>query len=296
MIEVDNFKRSAFTQTLDLLQRYRLHVACIVIVLCFALANDTYAARKVAQRHKDLINGPRQAVDYSARLKKKLFEQKFQSDLTKRFLVDPKKSVAAQKSMLDVLNFQNDVCNQNTSFITSLPFADTGTTVGFTDNYDLTGDPTNCASPTCEATSGTFNDRGYTYAGTGTGPDVAYKIAFLQTTSLRITLDPSDAAPNADDLALMVYGPVCSNNPADAVVIADNSGDGNPPDVADNSEVITFTVMPAGIYNIVIDAYTYAGDPATAGPYTLNVACVPNLACKNPGYLIPPRREDESPN
>jgi len=227
-------------------------------------------------------------VDYSAAARRMIASQVYHSDLKKRFLIDPK--ATKQKNMMDVLAFQADVCNQNTSFITALPFTDSGTTVGMTDDYDLSGDPANCPSPTCEATSGVFPDRGYTYTGSGTGPDVAYKIAFIQPTSLQITVDPSDAPPNADDLNVIVYAANCSNSPSDAIVMADNSGDGNPPDVADNSETGTFTQMPAGIYNIVIDGYTFAGDPLTAGPYTINVSCITGMACSTPGYLVPPRR------
>jgi hypothetical protein len=213
-------------------------------------------------------------------------EKTYRSDLKERFLIDPKAS--KQPTLISAMNFQADTCNQITSFISSLPFTDSGTTTNQTDNYDLTGDPTACPSPTCEATSGGFSDRGYTYSGTGTGPDVAYSIAFIQPTSLKITLDPTDPSVNgtgADDLALMFYGVTCSSNPADAIVIADNSADGNPPDLADNSESITINNIPPGAYNIVVDGYTYAGSATpTSGPYTLTVQCVTGLPCATPGY------------
>ncbi len=288
MMEFDAPNESRSASLLRNIRRFRLLMACVVIVLCFALGNDVYAAKKVAERHKDLLNGARHGRDYLAAARRTMTSQVYHSDLKKRFLIDPK--ATKQKNMMELLAFQADVCNQSSSFITSLPFTDSGTTVGATDDYNLSGDPTNCPSPTCEATSGIFADRGYTYAGSGSGPDVAYKIAFIQPTSLQITVDPTDAAPNADDLAVIVYASNCSNSPSDAIVMADNSGDGNPPDVADNSETVTFTQMPAGIYNIVIDGYTYAGDPPSAGPYTINVSCVTGMACATPGYKLSPRR------
>jgi len=287
-MEFDGPNESRSAVLLHNLKRFRLLMACVVIVLCFALGNDVYAAKKVAERHKDLLNGARHGRDYSAAARRMIASQVYHSDLKKRFLIDPKST--KQKNMMEALAFQADVCNQNTSFITALPFTDSGTTVGATDDYDLSGDPTNCPSPTCEATSGSFQDRGYTYAGSGTGPDVAYKIAFIQPTSLQITVDPSDAPPNADDLNVTVYASNCSNSPSDAIVMADNSGDGNPPDLADNSETVTFTLLPAGIYNIVIDGYTASGDPLTAGPYTINVSCVASMLCSTPGYRSSPRR------
>jgi len=289
MMELGILDKSRLAELCNELRHLRLVIACVVIVLCFALGNDVYAAKKVSQRHKDLLNGPRHVIDYSAAARRKVAEQTYHSDLKKRFLIDPK--TAKQPSLMNVLAFQADTCNQNTSFITALPFTDSGTSVGATDDYDLSGDPTNCPSPTCEATSGVFADRGYTYAGSGTGPDVAYKIAFIQPTSLQITVDPTDAAPNADDLSIMVYAAACSNSPSDAIVMADNAGSGNPPDLADNSETVRFTLMPAGIYNIVIDTYTYPGDPVSVGgPYTINVSCITGMPCAAPGYLLPARR------
>lgn len=283
---------SSLKEILAVLHRYRLSLACLVVVMCFVLGNDVYAAKKVADRHKDLL-GPRRVIDYSALVRRKVAEKTYRSDLTKRFLIDPK--AAKQQTLMSAMSFQADTCNQNTSFITTLPYTDSGTTTGATDNYDLSGDPTGCPSPTCEATSGSFNDRGYTYAGTGTGPDVAYSIAFLQPTSLKVTVDPTDVYttghPDADDLAIVFYAAACSNDPADAIVVADNAADGNPPDLPDNSETLTFTNLPAGAYNIVVDGYTYAGAATpTSGPYTISVSCVPSLPCSTPAYRRRPRR------
>jgi hypothetical protein len=277
---------SSLKNFVAVLHRYRLFVACLVVVMCFALAGDVYAAKKVADRHKDLL-GPRRVIDYSEAVRRQQVNEIYRTKIGKAYLVDPK--AAKQPTIMASLMSGSDTCGQLTTAIKTIPFNDGTpsapvTTVGQADNYDISGDPTACPAPTCEATSGPFSDRGYTYAGTGTGPDVAYRIRFKQPANLQIVLDPTDPPGTADDLALIFYGQTCSNNPADAIVVADNSADGNPPDLADNSETITITNLPLGIYNIVVDAYTYAGAAAaTAGPYTLSVTCAPGFpTCTQP--------------
>ncbi|MBK7393584.1 MAG: hypothetical protein IPI64_09845 [Chloracidobacterium sp.] len=276
-----DFRRISRAKVLGLLgkvQRYQLFLACMVIVLCFAIGNDVYAAKTVAQRHKDLLNGPRREFNYQDAVNRRAFRKGLRADTERRFLVDPKASV--QPNMISALLVDgSDICANPLAAsanpqIFAFPYNTTGTTVGYADDYNITGDPTGCPSPTCEATSGTFPDRGYAYSGTGTGPDVAYRIVFTATANLVITLDPTDPAGTADDLALLFYGEACSSSPSDAIVLADNSGSGNPPDLADNSEVITVTQIPAGKYNIVVDAYSAAGDPITSGPYSLSVNCI----------------------
>lgn len=281
------FGKSRAEGLLGKVQRLRLVFACVVLVFCFLIANDVYGAKAVSERHKQLLNGPRRMVDYSAVVKQKMAEKNFGSDLNKRYLIDPK--AATQPNMISVLSFEADTCNQGTSFITTIPFSDTGTTTGKTDDYNLSGDPTACPAPACVGYSGDGSiqppDRGYTYIGTGLGPDVAYKIAFTQPTNLQVIMDPLDSGVNADDLALVFYTSACTNNPSDAIIVADNSGYGGPGDNPDNAEIITFSTLPNGIYNIVVDAYSYATDPPTNGPYTLTVTCAPGQAtCRQPGF------------
>ena len=265
-------------------KRYQLVFACIVIVLCFAIGNDLYRAQAVALKNRDLLQDKKRVVNYQDAVRNQSIKSTYTTDLKRRFLIDPK--ATEQKTIIKALLNGGDQCPSLNAFypnplITTIPYTDTGTTTGAFDDYDLTGDPTACASPTCEAISGGFTDRGATYLGTGTGPDVGYRIRFTQTANMIITLDPSEAAPNADDLALMFYGGVCSNNPADAIVMSDNSGSGNPPDLVDNSESVTITSIPAGNYHIVVDGYTYAGAPASAGAYTLNIVCA-TAGCPSP--------------
>ncbi len=276
-----DFRRISRAKVLGLLgkvQRYQLFLACMVIVLCFAIGNDVYAAKTVAQRHKDLLDGPRRVVNYQDAVNRRAFRNGLRSDLKQGYVVDPKAST--QPNMLRALLVDgSDLCANPLAGtanpqIFALPYNTTGTTTGYADDYNITGDPTACPTPTCEATSGTFPDRGYAYLGTGTGPDVAYRITFTATANIVVTLDPTDPAGTADDLALLFYGGTCSSDPNTAIVLADNSGSGNPPDLADNSEQITITQIPAGKYNIVIDGYSAAGDPLSSGPYSLSVACI----------------------
>lgn len=280
MKDFRHISRSKALRLLEGVKKYQLFIACMVIVLCFAIGNDIYAAKTVAQRHKDLLNGPRREINYQDAVNRRAFRNGLRADTNRRFLVDPK--AAVQPNMMRALLVDgSDLCANPLAGtanpqIFALPYNTTGTTTGYADNYDITGDPTACPSPSCEATNGTvpFLDRGYAYLGTGTGPDVAYRITFTATANIVVTLDPTDPAGTADDLALLFYGDTCSSSPSNAIVLADNSGDGNPPDLADNSEVITISQIPAGKYNIVVDAYTATGNPASSGPYSLNVACI----------------------
>ena len=290
MKDLRNVEQSKFNNFLSIVRSYQLFIACVVIVLCFAIGNDLYRAQSVVSKNKDLIRGSNRVVNYLDVAKTQRIKTAYNSDISPSYLINPKVNVKAQKSLVSVLSAQ-DLCGQRAANILALPFTDTSTTVGLTDNYDLTGDPTACPSPTCEATSGSFPDRGIVYLGTGTGPDSAYRLRFTGTTNLKIILDPTDvgtqANPIGDDLSLMLYGATCSSNPADAIVISDNAGSGNPPDLPDNTESVTITNLPAGFYNILVDGYTYAGAPATAGPYTITVDCAPSMTCLQPVYRRP---------
>ena len=288
MREFRSIGQSKLISLLNEVRRLQLVLACMVIVLCFAIGNDLYRAQSVASKNKDLLHGAKRVINYTDAVKGQPIKSIYHSDLARKYLIDPK--AKEQKSLVSVLA-ATDLCGDRAANIPSLPFTDTATTVGLADNYDLTGDPTACPDPTCTATSGGFADRGAAYLGTGTGPDVAYRLRFTGNTNLKITFDPTDVGtavnPIGDDMAILFYGATCSSNPADAIVLADNSGSGNPPDLPDNSETITITNLPAGFYHILVDGYTYAGAPASAGPYTITVDCAPSMACLQPLYRRP---------
>ncbi|MDG4598225.1 MAG: DUF11 domain-containing protein [Candidatus Contendobacter sp.] len=154
--------------------------------------------------------------------------------------------------------------------ITSLPYNDTGTTVGATDNYDLPADTT---APTLTATCATIANgagpagslpRGAVYAGTGTAPDVVYQLSFPSGNpdTLTITMDPT----GAQDLALITYCNTVSSSLADGLAIDDTG-------VGGVAESVTVGNIAAGttLY-IVVDGYSTGGTPpGPSGPYALSI-------------------------
>lgn len=155
--------------------------------------------------------------------------------------------------------------------ISALPYMDTGTTVGATDDYDLPADTTNPTLTASCATSATGRGpagslpRGAVYTGTGTGPDVVYRMSFPagNPDTLTITMDPT----GSEDLALIVYCDACSSDPADGLAVSDTGVGGGP-------EVVTVSgIEPGATLYIVVDGYSTGGTlPGPAGAYTLSVA------------------------
>ncbi len=154
--------------------------------------------------------------------------------------------------------------------ICSLPYMDSGTTVGATDNYDLPADTTNptmtgsCATIFTGAGPAGSLPHGAVYTGTGTAPDVVYKLEFpvANPDTLTITMDPT----GSQDLSLVVYCNTVSSNPADAIVIDDTG-------VGGDAESVTIGNIAAGttLY-IVVDGYSAgATPPGPSGTYTLSV-------------------------
>jgi hypothetical protein len=279
------------------LRRYPLILACMLVVLCFVVCNDAYGATKTERRARSLMQGIQpgtKRIDYAEVVRQRRLSEAMLGASKRQYLIDPRKAV--QPNMLEVFSGA-DKCPPTTSFTPSpivfpFPYTDSGTTESGADDYNVaTGLITStggaCPSPTCEATNGTenFPDRGYSYNGTGDGPDLAYRISFGAESNMKIHLHPVDGPPNEDDLALIVYGGACSNNLSDVIVLADNRF----PDIGDNDEDITITKIPPGYYHIVVDAYSYANQlPKSQGPYELTVDCaVPGCAQPLP---VRPRR------
>lgn len=153
--------------------------------------------------------------------------------------------------------------------ICSFPYNDTGTTVGMVDNYDL---PPDTVSPTLTATCATGTGAGpagslpagAVYTGTGTAPDVVYKMYFptANPDTLTITMDPT----STQDLALIVYCDACSSSLSDGLAVDDTG-------VGGVAESVTVSNIQAGstLY-IVVDGYSTGGTPpGPSGPYTLSV-------------------------
>ncbi len=166
--------------------------------------------------------------------------------------------------------------------IGSLPYSDSGTTVGKVDDYDLPADTTaptltaSCASIVGGAGPAGSLPNGAIYTGTGTAPDAVYRIDFPagNPDTLTINMDPT----GAQDLALIVFCDTVSSSPADGLVVDDTG-------VGGVAEQVTVGNIAAGtsLY-IVVDGYSTGGTPpGPSGPYTLNVtssgATQPDPSC-----------------
>ncbi len=261
------------------LRRYQLVLACLVIAVCFVLGNDMYRAKAIVLKNKDLFAGNKKVVNYMDAVKAKTFNKLVYSDMSRQYLINPRR--AQQRSLLRMFA-GGDTCGTAATPITALPYNDAaGTTIGRTDNYDIATDtaaPTLTGCPTCTATgagpAGSL-PRGASYTGTGVGPDTAYRISFgVANGNIQVTMDPTAA-----DLAVMVYGAVCSNNLSDGIVIDDTGAGGV-------AESVTITTMPAGSYHIVVDGYSTGGTPpGPSDTYTLAVTCVTGQTCIQPNTL-----------
>jgi hypothetical protein len=120
---------------------------------------------------------------------------------------------------------------------------------------------------------------GSSYAGTGVGPDRAFRIRTDASCTLSITMDPTDAA---DDLALIIYPTTCSNNLTDCACIDDTGAGGT-------AETITGFVTQANTdYFVVVDGYSTGGTPpGPDGPFTLSIAATAGT-CALVGAGTPP--------
>ncbi|MFN0279308.1 MAG: cohesin domain-containing protein [Pyrinomonadaceae bacterium] len=227
------------------MRRQTIVIACLFLIVCFVLGADYYRSAAVIRTSKAVI-----AADKKTSAKNGQNQPKV--------------------SLVNGLNLPmngGDTCGSATA-IGALPYNDSGTTVGMTDNYDLPTAftaPTVTGCPSCNATGGGPAEaapRGGVYLGTGTAPDSVYSITFSSSNnSLDVTLTPT----GSEDLALIVYTDVCSSQLADAIVVDDDNEGGV-------AEHVGISNMPAGTYNIVVDGYSTGGTPpGPSGPYTLAV-------------------------
>ena len=217
----------------------------MLLIVCFALGADYYRSAAVLRTGKQALAAERESTAGNSETI----------------------SQASLANSTGSLFGGGDTCG-SAAVIGALPYNDSGTTVAFTDDYDLPVAfmaPTVTGCPTCNATGGGPAEaapRGGVYLGTGTAADSVYSITFSSSdNSIDVTLTPT----GSDDLALIVYTDVCSSSLADAIVV-DDDGD------AGAAEHVTISNMPAGTYNIVVDAYSAGGTPpGPSGPYTLAV-------------------------
>ena len=170
-------------------------------------------------------------------------------------------------------------CPTATQIIGTFPYADSGTTVGKGDEYDLPADVT---SPTCLApgaiAGGGAQPGGSIYTGTGTGADAAYALEVNQTCNLRVGMDPT----GGEDMALIVYLAQCTSDLADCVVVDDTG-------VGGTAESVDFTATAGQTYYIVVDGYATGGTPpGPAGAYNLTVSEIGTTGCAPVGGATPP--------
>ncbi len=160
-----------------------------------------------------------------------------------------------------------DTCVAATHEVGSLPYnLPANTTVAAVDDYDLPADleaPTCTASTSCTGSGpGPSLPRGGVFAGTGTGPDRAYRIRTDQNCDLTITLDPTAA----EDLALIVYQGSCSSSLGDCACVDDS-------DVGGAVESVVLSAVAGVDYFVVVDGYSSgAVPPGPSGPFTLSIA------------------------
>jgi hypothetical protein len=165
-----------------------------------------------------------------------------------------------------------DTCTAATHEITALPFnPPPDTTTGMIDDYDL---PPDITVPTCTASTSCTGgglagcgSRGCVYAGTGTGPDRAYRIRVSAPCNLTITGTPTGAT--AWDLALIVYQSQCSSSLGDCACVDDT-------DFPGTGESVLLNAVTGLDYFIVVDGYLDVGPPPpppppNLGPFNLSV-------------------------
>jgi hypothetical protein len=157
-----------------------------------------------------------------------------------------------------------DTCVAATHEISTLPFANSSTTAGLVDDFNLDTAANVTNGPSCLAASfcaGGTNVganggmvRGESYGQTGVGPDRAYRIRTSAACTLTISADPAAA-----DLALIVYEPQCSNSLNDCNCVDDTGGPGT-------LESVTLTAAANTDYFVVVDGYS-----GESGPFDLSI-------------------------
>ncbi len=256
-------------------RRYLLVSVCMVVVFCFLIGGDYYNARALTRKVKKTIAGASRTINYSDLVRER--------GKSHPFGLGSIKGVGRVDFTAPNAFFIGGADTCPGTNIGALPFNDTGTTVGFVDNYKLPPDttsPTVTGCPTCTATgtgpAGSL-PRGAVYTGTTVGPDVAYTVTFSSSNnSLNTTMTPT----GGQDLSLVVYTNVCSNLPTDAIAVSDTG-------IANQAETVTISTMPAGTYNIVVDGYSAGGTPpGPSGPYSLAVTGSGTIASAHTQHVV----------
>jgi hypothetical protein len=207
-------------------------------------------------------------VDTSQVLVKKKIAEKMTPEELQAYKERLARNVAARRRARLVLpriggpETPGDTCPAATPESGALPYTGPAdTTVGATDDYDITGQCAASSTPCAGGGPGPNPGRGRTYLGTGVGPDRAYHIKTDANCDLTITMTPG----GTEDLALMVFQPTCANAGSNCLCIDDTDIGGDP-------ETVTLTAVAGTDYFVVVDGYSSgAVPPGPAGPFTLSI-------------------------
>jgi hypothetical protein len=193
-------------------------------------------------------------------------------ELLARRIAERRAALASRGFVGSGVPLPGDSCPTAAFETSALPFNANGTTVGFANDYVPSLDTLVCSAPTnC---TGRPDGRGEVWAGTGLGPDRAYRIRTDANCTLTIDLHPTDPEPTADDLGLLVYETKCSNDLIDCVCASDTGfPDPDDPDPTDNDEQVILEARAGTDYFILIDGYDGSDPPGPGdeGPFTLSI-------------------------
>lgn len=146
-----------------------------------------------------------------------------------------------------------DTCMAATHDISTLPYMTSSTTTGLADDVSL-------------AAAGACAGGGAQFGGTGTGPDIAYRVTPDINCSVNVNMDPTDTT-GPDDLALYVVTD-CSSVAASCLGVDDAGGNGTPEDVA-------FAATAGVDHFIIVDGFLGA-----AGPFALTITETTTTGCQ----------------
>lgn len=150
----------------------------------------------------------------------------------------------------------------NDSLASALTINDT--TVGQTDDIDIATSNTACTeAPLCtgQLAGGTPTQGGMTFQGTGTAPDRVFRFRVDSACTLSVSMTSTTF-----DLNVMFSRGGCGSTAADCSCVDDSDGGGV-------AEVLSgISVVPNVDYYIIVDGYTFSGNPPAADTFSLTIS------------------------
>ncbi len=151
----------------------------------------------------------------------------------------------------------SDTCGAASHEIGMLPYNLSSDTTGMADDYNLGTEPQLCAGGGAQAVPGT-----------GAGPDAVFLITTDRTCDLNVNIDPTDDGGDADDLALYVLSPDCTNVDGNCLMV-DDAG------VAGEAEDVAFEASGGWLHYIIVDGFN-----DDAGPFVLTISETSSEGCQ----------------